>query len=371
MVYLDYAAGNKVEKEVLDTFVYYSNTFYANPNANHFLGQQAKQEIEKYTKRIANLLHRKPSEIIYTSGSSESNNLAIKGICERYKNFGKHILVSNLEHSSILSPLTYLSEKGFEVEIVPVNKDGIVDIDVLKEKIREDTILVSITSMDSELGIVEPIREIGEFLKDYPHCFFHTDASQIIGKEEFDFSNVDLATISSHKIGGLDGISLLIKKENVELIPLIHGGKSTTVYRSGTPILANIAAFSVALEIALKNQKERKKYVEVLQKKILECLNELPNVVVNNTKYSSVYFINFSVINESALTFAKKLDEREVYLSAKTSCCPVSTPSKLVYAVTKDKKLANTSLRVSLSHHVTLEEVELFLKVLKEVLENE
>ena len=253
MIYLDYASATPVDKDVLDCYVNITNNYYGNPNSNHDMGKMAKKIIDDANKKIANILKVNPDEIIYTSGATESNNLAILGASYRYKNFGNHILVSSLEHNSVMSSCLRLQEEGFEVEIIPVNKDGIVDIDVLKSMIRPTTILVSVTSVDSELGIKQPIEEIGNFLKNYDHIVFHTDASQAIGKINIDIQNADLVTIAPHKFYGLMGISILVKRNNIELKPQILGGKSTTVYRSGTPNTNLIASTAVAIEKAYKN----------------------------------------------------------------------------------------------------------------------
>lgn len=367
MIYFDYAAASLVRKEVLDSFIMACQDF-ANPNSNHVLGRKANEKIQDTTKKIADLLGVLPDEIIYTSGSTESNNLAVKGILERYKNFGKHILVSSLEHSSILSPLTYMSEKGFEIEVIPVNEEGIITPLEIEKRLRPDTIFVSVTAMDSELGIVEPIDEIGKMLKKYPHTYFHTDATQIIGKEPFSLVNVDLATISAHKLSGLDGTSILIKKENVELVPLLHGGRSTTNYRSGTPILPNIVAFYTALKLALEEQSKHHSYVLELQTYLLDYLKKKKDIVINNTSRSSVYFVNFSVLKMNANDLVSLLEEKGIIVSAKTSCCPLNTPSKLVYALTKNKRLASSSIRVSLSYLTTKEELDKLITVLESVI---
>ena len=305
-----------------------------------------------------------PEEIIYTSGSSESNNLAIVGVCRRYKNRGKHIIISSLEHTSITSPVTVMQEEGFEVDVIPLTKEGIIDIEELKKLIRDDTILISITSLDSELGIRQPIEMIGSFLKqNYPNIIFHTDASQIIGKSTIDFKNVDLVTIAPHKFYGMNGFGALIKKKGITLKPIINGGKSTTVYRSGTPITASIVALDKALEIAFDNQENRLEYVTKLNKKIVDTLITYKNVHINSTDLSIPYIINFSLKGVQANTFVKLLEDNDVYASTKTSCCPIGTPSKLVYALTRDKSLSSSSIRVSLSHLTTKSEVEEFLRI--------
>ena len=362
MIYLDYAASTPVNSEVLDLFYDVTKKYYANPNSVHKLGLEAKELIDKCTLDIANNLNVLPEEIIYTSGASESNNLAVKGICERYAAYGKHILISSLEHTSLFASATVMQEKGFEVELIPINKDGFVDIEELKNMIREDTILVSVCAVDSEIGLKQPIEEIGSILKNFPNCFFHTDASQAIGKVSIDFSNVDLVTVTPHKFYGLNGFGMLIKKKNVSLKPQINGGKSTTVFRSGTPEVANIVACSKALDIALKYQKERYDYVKKLSDKVKNKLAEYKNVYINNTVNSIPHTINFSIKGIKSLELQGMLEEYDIYVSTKTSCCPTLTFSKLVYALTKDKGLSLSSIRLSISHLTKEEEIDDFLR---------
>lgn len=361
MVYLDYAANSPVDEEVLDLFYDITKRYYANPNSIHKLGLETKQMIDDATNNIANNLNIESNEIIYTSGASESNNLAVKGICERYKSNGKHIIVSTLEHNSIIAPAAAMQEIGFDVDVLPVLANGLVNIDELKKMIREDTILVSICSVDSEIGIRQPIEEIGKIVKEHPNCHFHTDASQAIGKVNIDFSDVDLITITPHKFFGITGTGLLIKKKNVQLKPIINGGKSTTVYRAGTPELANIIVLDKALDKALEHQEERIEYIKSLQKIIIEGLKKYSLVHINNTENSTPSTINISVKGVRSLDLAKRLEESDIYVSTKTSCCPSESPSKLVYALTKDKSLASSSLRISLAHLTKQEEIKYFL----------
>ncbi len=363
MVYLDYSAATPPEEEVLKTFYDISKRYYANPNVSHEFGLEAKRIVDESTKLIANLLGVMEEEVIYTSGASESNNLVIKGICQRYKNRGKHILISSLEHTSITKSAAVMQSLGFEVEIIPVTKDGVVDLDSLKSMLRDDTILVSVCSVDSELGLVQPIEEIGKILKDYPNCIFHTDASLSVGKVGIDYSSAQLITVTPHKFYGLVGCGILIKKKDVFLIPQIDGGRSTTIYRSGTPEVASIKAASVALSIALSKEDERFEYVKKLSS-YLKCeLAKYKNVYINNTENSIPHTINFSVKKINSVDIQKKLSDNQIYVSTKTSCCPVNTPSKLVYALTKDKALSSSSLRVSISHLTTKNDIDEFLRV--------
>ena len=363
LIYLDNVAASFVEDEVLDIFYNTTKKYYANPNSIHKLGREENKMISDSTLRIANMPKVLKDEIIYTSGATESNNLAIKGLCLSYKNYGKHILISSLEHNSITSSVVSLERLGFEVEVIPVTDKGIVDIESLKNMLRDDTILVSVTSVDSELALRQPIEEIASILKYYPNCHFHTDATQSIGKVTIDYSNVDLITINPHKFHGLDNFGILVKKKNVRLTPLIEGGKSTTIYRAGTPSLANVLALEKTLELALTNQEARYNYLKELGDMIKSHLSEYKNVSINSRENSLPSIINFSLVGEKALTILDKFEEHNIILSAKTSCCPITTPSKLVYALTKDKQKASSSIRVSLSYKTTKEEVEEFLKV--------
>ena len=370
MIYLDYAANTPIDKEILDVFYDTTLKYYANPNSTHKLGKEVNDQIVASTKRIAKILNVLPEEIIYTSGATEANNLVIKGIAKRYKSFGKHIILGSLEHNSIIAPATVLQEEGFDIDILSVTKDGLVDTDELKSLLRDDTILVSICAVDSELGLVQPIEKIAKIIKERPNTFFHTDVAQAIGKINIDFSDVDLITIAPHKFYGLNGTGILIKKKNVGLMPIINGGKSTTIYRSGTPVVANIVSCAKALEIATINLKNRFNYVSELNKIIIEFLSKYDFIHINNTDKSVPHTINFSIRNIKSDDFANALEKKEVYISTKTTCCPTGTPSKLVYALTKDKALASTSLRLSISHLTTKEEIEEFFDIFDEVVES-
>lgn len=367
MIYLDYAASTPTNEEVLKAFDETTKTYYANPNSSHKLGRLAKEKMDESTKAIADLLSVSKEEIIYTSGATESNNLVIKGICNRYKNRGKHILISSLEHNSIVASATAMQELGFEIELIPVMKDGIIDFDFLKSHVRQDTILVSVCTVDSEIGLRQPIEEIGLILKEYPNCFFHTDASQAIGKTTIDFTNVDLATLTPHKFYGLSGISILLKKKEVGLKPQMDGGKSTTIYRSGTPDLASIVASKKALELAFINQEKNVSYITSLSKKVKDTLQKYPKIHLNSRENSLPHTINFSMKKVKAMDLQERLEQEEIYVSTKTSCCPVNTPSKLIYALTQDKGLSTSSIRVSISHLTTEEEIDTFLKTLDKI----
>ena len=368
MIYLDYAANAPVDNSVLEVFNKATLKYFANPNSNHKLGLEAKEAIEIATRNIAKNLGVKEDEVIYTSGASESNNLVVQGICERYRSRGKHIIISSLEHSSIVAPAGRMQELGFEVDMVSVNKDGTVDLEELKSLIRDDTILVSITSVDSELGIRQPIEKIGKMLKEYPNLYFHTDASQIIGKDHIDFTDVDLVTIAPHKFYGLNGFGVLLKKKEVGLKPIIYGGKSTTIYRSGTPVTGSVIALDKALELAVTKIDERQSYIKELHDLVISKLKER-NFIINSTENSIPNTINFSVKGVTSNVLVQLLGEKEVYISSKTSCSAEDSPSKSIYALTNDAKLATSSMRISLSHLTTEDEIEEFFRIFDITLE--
>ena len=362
MVYLDYSATTPVNEEVLDSFNKANKEFIGNANSLHKLGTNINNLINSATKQIENIFELKDKEIIYTSGSSEANNLAIKGICLKYQNRGKHIITTKYEHSSTISPIRYLESIGYTVSFVETNEYGIVNLDNLKDLIRDDTILVSINAINSEIGLRQPIEEIGNILKEYPKCFYHVDLTQAIGKIKVHFDNIDLATLSAHKIYGLKGIGCLIKNKNIELIPLIHGGKSTTIYRSGTPAHPLIVSLSKAIRLISQNIDNNYKYVEELNNYIKDNLSKYDKVSINSNNFSIPHILNISIRGVKAETFMRALEKYDIYVSTKTACSDEDAISESVYDLTKDIELAKSSIRISISYLTTKEEINEFLK---------
>ena len=363
MIYLDYSATTPVDKRVLNTFNKVCLEYPGNSNSLHKLGSEA-MELENYaTDRIKDILRLKDKEIIYTSGASESNNQAIKGICFKYKNRGRHIITTYLEHSSVISTISFLADMGFSIDYVKLDDNGLVDLDHLRKLMSNDTILVSICMVDSELGIRQPISKISEILKGYPKCFFHVDCTQALGKIDIDFSLMDLASVSAHKIYGMKGIGMLIKNKSLSLMPLIHGGKSSTVYRSGTPALPLIVSTMKAIELIVSDIKKNYEYVSRLNEIISDGLSKYDGVNINSTDYSIPYVINFSLKGIKPETFIHAMDSYDIYISTKSACSLANTMSDAVYAVTKNRDNAMSSIRVSLSYLTTEEEVYEFLRV--------
>ena len=367
MIYLDYSATTPTSEEVLESFNKTSTSFFANPNSLHKLGTKANELIEASTKQIAEILGVKTNEVIYTSGASESNNTAIKGVCLSlaYKNRGKHIITTQFEHSSIYGPISFLQKHfDYDVDFVETDEYGRVKLDSLDKLIRDDTILVTISSVNSEIGIRQPIEEIGKIVKKHPKCIFHVDMTQSIGKDFVSFENVDLASFSAHKIYGIKGIGCLIKKENIELEPLIHGGKSTTIYRSGTPQLPLIVSLAKALRLATNGLDKKIESIKKLNDYLQDGLKKFERVKINSNSYSIPQILNFSVVGVKPETLQHSLEEYDIYISTQTACSS-GGESKAVYALTNDHDRALSSVRVSLSHLTTKEEIDKFLECFK------
>lgn len=364
MIYLDYSATTPVNKDVLDTFLKVSNDFIGNPNSLHKLGVESNKIIESATEQIKKILNIN-HEVIYTSGASESNNMALKGVALRYQNRGKHIITTNFEHSSIVAPVNYLQKQGFKIEFAPLNKDGLVNINELEKMITSETILVSIGAVNSEIGIKQPIEEIGELLKKFPNVIFHVDATQAIGKIKLDYKNVDLISMSAHKIYGIKGIGLLLRNNSIELEPLIHGGKSTTKYRSGTPAPALIVSLAKALRLIYESFDEKYTKVKALNDYLVDELAKIEGITVNNNSYTIPHILNISVLGIKPETFQHALEEKDIYISTQTACSSGSGISGSVLAFTNDEARAKSSVRISLSHLTTKEEIDILIKEIK------
>ncbi len=367
MTYLDYSATTPVDGEVIDTYSKVCREYIGNPNSLHKLGVESKNLIDASTEQIKKVLDLKDMDVIYTSGSSEANNTAIKGICLKYSNRGKHIITTELEHSSIVAPLNYLSGLGYEVDFVELDEDGVVDLEDLKSKMRDDTILVTIASVNSEVGVRQPIEEIAKIVNDYPKCYFHSDVTQSIGKEKINLNVLDLASFSGQKFFGMKGVGCLLKKSNIVIEPLIHGGKSTTIYRSGTPATPLIASISKALRLVYEDLDNKNKKVEELHTYLINKLEKL--VTINSNSKCVKQIINFSIdSNIKSEVMLHALEEDEVYISTQTACS-VGDYSKAVYAVCRDKTRASHSMRVSICYKTTYEEIDTFIDSLKKNLE--
>ena len=366
MIYLDYSATTPVNDEVLNTYVKVCKDFIGNPNSLHELGVDAKKLIDAATNQIAEILKVKPSEIIYTSGASEANNMAIKGICLKYQNRGKHIITTTLEHSSVSEVMKYLETLGFEISYVKLDQYGVVDLENLKSLIRDDTLLVSICSVNSEVGVRQPIEKIGGLLKEYPKLYFHSDITQSVGKEKINLTNVDLASFSGQKFYGMKGVGGLYKKDNIIIEPLIHGGKSTTIFRSGTPATPLVVSIAKAMRLAYLDFENKTKHVMEINKYLISKLEKL-DIYINSNEYCIPHIVNVSLKNIKSETMLHALEKDKIYISTQTACS-MGNYSLAVLSVTNDKDKASRSIRISLSYKTTNDEIDLFIESFKKCL---
>ena len=362
MIYLDYSANTPVDTRVLEQFCAVERRCIGNANSHHQAGSAAKAEIDAATIKIASLLGVQPAEIIYTSGASEANNFALKGLARLSRHVGRHIISTPLEHSSVSGTLTTLQEQGYEIDLLDVKQDGTVDLEHLKDLLRPDTICVAVTLVDSELGVVQPVQEIAAILKAYPHCHLHVDATQAVGKIPVSFEGVDTMSLTAHKFYGLNGIGLLIKRRNLALEPLIHGGESTTIYRSGTPTVALASSLACALDLAVTDLPGRVDHVAKLNAELRAALSTYPLVRINSPEHAIPHVLNLSVRNVKGTVFQRELDAKGVCVSVKSACSSDGLPSRAVFAVSRDRRNALSSWRISLSHLTTEDEIKAFLQ---------
>lgn len=362
MIYLDYSANTPVDTRVLEQFCAVERRCIGNANSHHQAGSAAKAEIDAATIKIASLLGVQPAEIIYTSGASEANNFALKGLARLSRHVGRHIISTPLEHSSVSGTLTALQEQGYEIDLLDVKQDGTVDLEHLKDLLRPDTICVAVTLVDSELGVVQPVQEIAAILKAYPHCHLHVDATQAVGKIPVSFEGVDTMSLTAHKFYGLNGIGLLIKRRNLALEPLIHGGESTTIYRSGTPTVALASSLACALDLAVTDLPGRVDHVAKLNAELRAALSTYPLVRINSPEHAIPHVLNLSVRNVKGTVFQRELDAKGVCVSVKSACSSDGLPSRAVFAVSRDRRNALSSWRISLSHLTTEDEIKAFLQ---------
>ena len=365
MIYLDYSATTPVDIDVFDTLSKVTKNYIGNPNSMHSLGQKSMELLESATKQIADIFGVSSNEIVYTGGSTESNNMAIIGAALANHKKGKHIIVSKLEHPSIYVICDYLKSIGFEISYVKNDSDGLIDFDDLKKLIREDTILVSISAVNSEIGIRQPLKMIRQIIKkENIGTVFHSDMTQAIGKVSVNMRDTDLASVSGQKIFGPKGIGFLYKSSMIKLTPLLYGSTKENI-NPGTPPLPLIAALSKAVRLANENLEKKERFVTLLNEKIVNTLSKYPNILFNKTKYSIPHILNISVMDVMPEVMVHALANHEIYVSSNTACSSGEI-SNAVLAVYNDLNRAKHTIRISLSHVTTTEEINRFLEVFKE-----
>ena len=372
MIYLDYSATTPVSYDVLESYNRATREYIGNVNSIHALGNKSRSLYNDATNQIASLLGINTNEIIYTSGATESNNMALIGASLNYQKRGNHIIVSKLEHPSIYSICSYLESLGFEISYVNNKKDGLIDLDDLKKKIKSKTILVSICAVNSETGVRQPLKTIRQTIKkENTNTLFHSDITQAIGKSAVNLKDVDLASLSAHKIFGPKGIGMLYKNEKVNLKPLLYGTSKTQDSRPGTPALPLVVALSKALRICLKDLDKKEMYVRRLSEKIIDYLDRnCKSILINHSRYCIPHILNISLMNNiKPESFIHAMDKHEVYLSTNTACSSGDISSS-VMALYDDPKRASSTIRISIASITTNDEINKFLKYFQEEYDN-
>lgn len=365
-IYLDMQATTPTDPRVLDAMLPYYTEIYGNPHSRtHAYGWETDTAVENARVQVANLIGADPKEIIFTSGATESNNLSIKGVARFYKNRKKHIITTQTEHKCVLNSCRSLQDEGFEVTYLPVQSNGLIDLKDLEAAIRPDTAIVSIMSVNNEIGVIQPISEIGKICRSRK-VFFHTDAAQAVGKIPMDVNsmNIDLMSISSHKIYGPMGIGAIYvrRRPRVRLEPLISGGGQERGIRSGTLAPPLVAGFGEACRIAKEEMVYDTQHIEKLSKKLTEGILALDHTSLNGDperRYPGCVNISFAYVEGESLLMALK----DVALSSGSACTSASLePSYVLRALGADDAMAHSSIRFGIGRFTTEAEIDYVLK---------
>ncbi len=374
---MDYAATTPVDEEVLKEMLPYFKEKYGNASSLHSFGRDAFDAIEKAREQVARMINSTSDEIIFTSGGTESDNLAIKGIAYKNKDKretkGPHIITSSIEHPAVLEPCKHLEKQGFDVEFLPVDRYGLVDPSDLEKTISKNTFLVTIMFANNEIGTIEPINEIGKITEQHD-IIFHTDAVQAVGKEHIDVNKlkIDLLSISSHKIYGPKGVGALFVRKGVKLEPLAHGGGHEKGLRSSTYNTPGIVGLGKACEIGLKRmEKDRehmKKLRDVLIKNVLEIEESYLNGHPTKRLVNNAHF-RFTAIEGESLNLM--LDDKGIAASTGSACSSAKLQaSHVLLGIGLKPEEAHGSLRLTLGRYSTMDEVEYVSKVLPDIVKN-
>lgn len=369
MIYLDNAATTQIDPLVLESMMPYLTNGYGNPSSIYKLANDNRIAIDESRKIIADAINAKPNEIYFTSGGTESDNWAIKGIADAYKSKGKHIITSKIEHHAVLSTCEYLEHEGFDVSYLSVDEYGLINLKALEEMIRDDTILISIIYANNEIGTIQPINEIGELARKH-NVIFHTDAVQAIGSVPIDVKNIDALSMSAHKFNGPKGIGALYLRNGIKITPLLHGGGQENNKRSGTENVAEIVGMATALKLALQNPCTNK--LIIMRDRIIQTiLSTIPNSILNGhptNRLPGNVNISFEFIEGESLLLL--LDAKGFCASSGSACTSGSLdPSHVLLAIGLPHEIAHGSLRISLGKFNTDEEIDLLLNELPGVIQ--
>ena len=374
MIYFDNSATTKPYPEALATYTEVATRIWGNPSSLHNLGSQATRILEASRKQIAELIGKKAEEIYFTSGGTEGDNWILKGVAFEKAPYGKHIIVSDIEHPAIKESAAWLKTQGFEVDYAPVDARGFVKVDALASLLRPDTTLVSVMAVNNEIGSIQPIHEIAALLEDRPTISFHVDAVQALAKvatEVYLPERVDFATFSSHKFHGLRGVGFVYIKEGKKITPLLTGGGQEKEMRSTTENVAGIAATAKALRLAMENQEAFASKTQLMKEVIRKELANYPDVTIfSGEDHFAPHILTFGIKGVRGEVVVHAFEEFDIYISTTSACSSkAGKPAGTLIAMGVDKSIAQTAVRLSLDLENDMSQVEQFLTKFKLIYE--
>ena len=374
MIYFDNSATTKPYPEALATYTEVATRIWGNPSSLHNLGSQATRILEASRKQIAELIGKKAEEIYFTSGGTEGDNWVLKGVAFEKAPYGKHIIVSDIEHPAIKESAAWLKTQGFEVDYAPVDARGFVKVDALASLLRPDTTLVSVMAVNNEIGSIQPIHDIAALLEDRPTISFHVDAVQALAKvatEVYLPERVDFATFSSHKFHGLRGVGFVYIKEGKKITPLLTGGGQEKEMRSTTENVAGIAATAKALRLAMENQEAFANKTQQMKEVIRKELANYPDVTIfSGEDHFAPHILTFGIKGVRGEVVVHAFEEFDIYISTTSACSSkAGKPAGTLIAMGVDKSIAQTAVRLSLDIENDMSQVEQFLTKFKLIYE--
>ncbi|MCR4485931.1 cysteine desulfurase family protein [Streptococcus parasanguinis] len=374
MIYFDNSATTKPYPEALATYTEVATRIWGNPSSLHNLGSQATRILEASRKQIAELIGKKAEEIYFTSGGTEGDNWVLKGVAFEKAPYGKHIIVSDIEHPAIKESAAWLKTQGFEVDYAPVDARGFVKVDALASLLRPDTTLVSVMAVNNEIGSIQPIHDIAALLEDRPTISFHVDAVQALAKvatEVYLPERVDFATFSSHKFHGLRGVGFVYIKEGKKITPLLTGGGQEKEMRSTTENVAGIAATAKALRLAMENQEAFANKTQQMKEVIRKELANYPDVTIfSGEDHFAPHILTFGIKGVRGEVVVHAFEEFDIYISTTSACSSkAGKPAGTLIAMGVDKSIAQTAVRLSLDLENDMSQVEQFLTKFKLIYE--
>ena len=374
MIYFDNSATTKPYPEALATYTEVATRIWGNPSSLHNLGSQATRILEASRKQIAELIGKKTEEIYFTSGGTEGDNWVLKGVAFEKAPYGKHIIVSDIEHPAIKESAAWLKTQGFEVDYAPVDARGFVKVDALASLLRPDTTLVSVMAVNNEIGSIQPIHEIAALLEDRPTVSFHVDAVQALAKvatEVYLPERVDFATFSSHKFHGLRGVGFVYIKEGKKITPLLTGGGQEKEMRSTTENVAGIAATAKALRLSMENQEAFASKTQQMKEVIRKELANYPDVTIfSGEDHFAPHILTFGIKGVRGEVVVHAFEEFDIYISTTSACSSkAGKPAGTLIAMGVDKSIAQTAVRLSLDLENDMSQVEQFLTKFKLIYE--